>query len=393
MFGRPIPLFNLFGFPIRLDPSWFIVAILLIWSLASTIFPQTYPGLGGAAYWLMGITAAFGLFASIVLHEIGHSVVARHYGIPIRGITLFIFGGVAELEREPASAKAELLISLVGPLVSLLLVGVFGGLTALAALLIGFLPLVAVLFYLATINLMVVLFNLIPAFPLDGGRVLRAGLWKAWGNMRAATRVTAQIGSGFGLFFIGLGIFNVFTGNIIGGIWLGLIGLFLRTIARKSYQQVLVRQALEGEPVQRFMETNPFTVAPGLLVKDVIEQYVYRSDSRLFPVVANGSLVGCVTLNGIKNLSATERATRTVGDVMEACSEAQTIRADADAMEALAQMNGERARLLVVDNGHLRGVVTRRDLMRFFSMQIELGETAQRWQATVTPPQAGNSRP
>jgi Zn-dependent protease len=374
MFGKSIPLFKLFGFPIRLDPSWFIVAIMLVWSLSSFFFPQAYPELSAATYWWMGILAALGVFASIVLHEIGHSVVARRYGISIKGITLFIFGGVAELEDEPASAKAEFLVAIAGPLVSLVLAGVFIGLATLMQGAQALMPAVGVLAYLGTINTIVVIFNLIPAFPLDGGRVLRAGLWRAWGSLRKATRITSRIGSGFGFFFIGLGVVSFFMGDIVGGIWLALIGLFLRGAAGMSYQQLLVRQALEGEPIHRFMTTNPVTVSPSLPLSEMIENYVYRYYYKLFPVVEGSKLVGCITLERIKNLSAEERAERTVGDVAEACTEKNTIRADADAMEALSRMSRDNSRMMVVDDGHLQGIIALRDLMRFFSLKIELEE-------------------
>jgi Zn-dependent protease len=374
VFGKSIPLFKLFGFPIKLDPSWFIVAILLIWSLSSFFFPETYSGLGAAAYWWMGITAAFGLFASIVLHEIGHSVVARHYGIPIKGITLFIFGGVAELQDEPSSAKAEFLVAIAGPLVSVVLALLFFGLATLAQALGGVMGVVGVLSYLGSINTIVVIFNMIPAFPLDGGRVLRAGLWKAWGSLRKATRLTSQIGAGFGFFFIGLGILSFFTVSLVSGLWLVLIGLFLRTAAGMSYQQLLVRQALEGESIHRFMTTDPVTVTPNMSVHDMIENYVYRYYYKLFPVVEGEKLVGCVTLDRLKELSPEERSSRTVGDVAEACSEKNTIRSDADAMEALSRMSKEHSRMMVVDDDRLQGIIALRDLMRFFSLKIELGE-------------------
>lgn len=374
MFGKSIPLFKLFGFPIRLDPSWFIVAILLVWSLSGFFFPQAYPELSAAAYWWMGILAALGVFASIVLHEIGHSLVARHYGIAIKGITLFIFGGVAELEDEPESAKAEFLVAIAGPLVSMLLAGLFIGLATLMQGAPSLLPAMGVLAYLGTINTIVVIFNMIPAFPLDGGRVLRAGLWKAWGSLRKATRITSRIGSGFGFFFIGLGILSFFLGNIVGGIWLALIGLFLRGAAGMSYQQLLVRQALEGEPIRRFMTTDPVTVAPSLPLTEMIENYVYRYYYKLYPVVEGSTLVGCITLERIKSLSAEERAARTVGDLAEACSEQNTIRADADAMEALSRMSRDNPRMMVVDDGRLQGIIALRDLMRFFSLKIELEE-------------------
>jgi Zn-dependent protease len=393
MFGKAIPLFRIFGFPIRLDPSWFIVAILLIWSLSAFFFPQAYPDLSATAYWWMGITAALGLFASVVLHEIGHSVVAQRYGIPIKGITLFIFGGVAELEDEPASAKAEFLVAIAGPLVSVLLVFVFYGLSALAQLLGNFTPVVAVFSYLGTINMIVVIFNMIPAFPLDGGRVLRAGLWKVWGSLRKATRVTSRVGTGFGFFLIGLGILTFFTGNIVGGFWLALVGLFMRGAATMSYQQLLVRQALEGEPIHRFMTTNPVTVPPALSVEEMVENYVYRYYYKMFPVVEDDRLVGCITLDRIKALSPEERGTRTVGELAEACSEQNTIRPDADAMKALSHMSQENPRMMVVEDGQLRGMIALRDLMRFFSLKIELDDESDAGQRAAANQARKEARP
>jgi CBS domain-containing protein len=236
---------------------------------------------------------------------------------------------------------------------------------------------VGVLSYLGTINLIVVVFNLIPAFPLDGGRVLRAALWKAWGSLRKATRITSRIGAGFGIVVIGLGILSFFTGNPVGGIWLALIGLFLRSAAGMSYQQLLMRQALEGEPIHRFMSTDPVTVSPGITVQEMVDNYLYRYYYKLFPVVEGDQLAGCITLERIKDLSADERATLTVGEVAEACSDKNTIRSNADAMEALSRMNQQHSRMMVVDNGHLRGIIALRDLMRFFSLRIELDDEEQ----------------
>jgi CBS domain-containing protein len=266
----------------------------------------------------------------------------------------------------------------------------FAGLAALLRLT-GLTAAVGVFSYLATINTIVVVFNMIPAFPLDGGRVLRAGLWKARGSLRKATRTTSRIGTIFGIVFIGLGVLSFFMGSLVGGIWLALIGLFLRGAAQMSYQQLLVRQALEGEPIHRFMTTDPVTVSPTMSVQEMIENYVYRYYYKLFPVVEGDQLVGCVTLDRIKDLSSDERATRTVGDIAEACSEKNTISSDADAMHALSRMNQDNPRMMVVDNGHLRGIIALRDLMRFFSLRIELGDESetQRGQAAQAEQRSG----
>ncbi len=377
MFGRSFQLFKLFGISIRLDPSWFVVAILLTWSLAAFFFPTAYPDLATSSYWWMGGIAALGLFASVVLHEIGHSLVAQRYGIDIRSITLFIFGGVAELDDEPRSPGAEFLVAIAGPLVSVVLALLFFGLTILNNALAGPASFGGVFAYLARLNTIVVIFNMIPAFPLDGGRVLRAGIWKARGSLRKATRTTSRIGAGFGIGLVVLGILSFFAGGFVGGLWLVLIGLFLRSAAQMSYQQLLVRQALEGEPVQRFMSRRPVTVAPDLSVQDMIDRYVYQYYYKLYPVFEDGRLVGCVTLDEIRAVPEEQRARRTVGDIAETCSDRNTIDANADAMEALSLMNRDNPRLMVVDNGNLQGIIALRDLMSFFSLKMELGDETE----------------
>jgi Zn-dependent protease len=206
MFGPSLKLFTLSGFDVKVDVSWIVIAVLVVWSLAAGLFPVWIEGLQPAVYWYMGIAGAIGLFGSIILHEFGHSIVARKYGIPIRGITLFIFGGVAEMEKEPPTAKSEFLMAIAGPVMSLFLVVVFSALYMAAAAAEVAMSIVAVLAYLAWINAIVVVFNMIPAFPLDGGRVLRSLLWAWKKRLRWATRVASTIGSGFGFVLIGFGI-------------------------------------------------------------------------------------------------------------------------------------------------------------------------------------------
>lgn len=234
MFTSRFKLFNLLGFPIYVDLSWFVIVILITWSLAKRLFPNFYSELSNQQYWMMGLAGALGLFVSIIAHELGHAVVARRFDVPIKGITLFIFGGVAEMEREPPSAKAEFFVAIGGPIVSVVLaigfylLGVLGDPVFVA-------PVAGVLWYLGLVNGLVVGFNLIPAFPLDGGRILRGVLWHVKGNLRWATRITSNLGSTFGLFLIVLGILGLITGNFIGGFWQVLLGIFLRGAAQMSY--------------------------------------------------------------------------------------------------------------------------------------------------------------
>jgi Zn-dependent protease len=256
MFGRGFRLFNLMGFEIRLHSSWLILAVLVIWSLAGGYFPYKFPGYTAADYLLMAAGGLAGLFFSIIIHEFAHSVVARHYGIPMNGITLFIFGGVAEMGDEPPNAKSEFLMAIAGPLTSFLIAAcAFGVGSALAAS--GALGIAAVFSYLAWINTALGLFNLVPAFPLDGGRVLRAAIWAKKGDIVASTRIASGIGSAFGFLLILLGAWNIFRGNLVGGVWYIFIGMFVRNASSMSYRQVLYRREMEMHRGQQVIDVEP----------------------------------------------------------------------------------------------------------------------------------------
>jgi Zn-dependent protease/predicted transcriptional regulator len=374
MFGARLTLFTLLGFEIRVDASWLILAVLLTWSLAQGFFPVYYPGLAPEAYWSMGVVGALGLFASIVLHELAHSVVARRYGMPMRGITLFIFGGVAEMEDEPPTAKSEGLMAIAGPIASYAL-GLAFYLLYLASAGAG-LPeaLTGVLWYLAFINVVLATFNLIPGFPLDGGRVLRSILWAWKNNLRWATRVASGIGGGFGIALIVLGVFNFIAGNVIGGIWWFVLGLFLWGAAKAHYQQVVVREALRGEPVRRFMKTEPVVVPPSVSLERFVQDYVYAFHYKLYPVVENGRLLGCVTIERLKEEPREEWDWRTVGEIMGGCSPDNTVAPNVDVTKALQLMQKTgSSRLLVAAGDRVVGIVALKDLLNYVSLKAELG--------------------
>ncbi|HEX5439144.1 MAG TPA: site-2 protease family protein [Gemmatimonadaceae bacterium] len=374
MFGRRYHLFNLSGFAVSIDASWFLLAILIIWSLATGVFPAYVRGLSAGTYWAMGVAGAVGLFLSIVVHEFFHSVVARRYGLPMKGITLFIFGGVAEMTEEPPSATVEFRMAIAGPIASVL-IGVVCYVLALAGSKFWPLAITAVLDYLALINIALAIFNLIPAFPLDGGRVLRSFLWARWKSLRRATRVASRIGSGFGALLIAAGVVSVLFGDFIQGIWWFILGLFVRSAAASSYQQLLLRRALEGEPVRRFMTPNPVTVAPTTSIRDLVDDYIYRFHFKFFPVVERGRLAGCITTRQVKAIPSDEWSERTVGSVMEHCSPATSVDPDMDAVQALAMMQRSGAsRLLVARDGELAGVITLKDMLDFLATKVELGD-------------------
>jgi len=372
MFGTRIELFKLFGIPIRLDPSWLIVAVLIVWSLATGVFPYMRPGLAPSIYWLMGATGALGLFVSIVIHEWLHALVARRNQIPMRGITLFVFGGVAEMAAEPASARAELRMAAAGPAASIVIAVAGFGLSDAVR---GFwpAPVVLVIEYLALLNGVLAGFNLLPAFPLDGGRIFRAALWTWKKDLAWATRVASRTGSGFSLVFIAAGVVGVLIGNLVTGMWWVLIGLFLRRASTTSYQQVLLRQALAGEPIRRFMTRNPVSVPEQTSVAQLVDSYIYKYHHTLFPVVDDGTLLGCVTAQQVKSVPRAEWTRRTVGSLRAPCGSDNTIGPDTDALEAIAVMRRSgQSRLMVVEGNRLVGIVTLKDLLQFFALKLEL---------------------
>jgi Zn-dependent protease/CBS domain-containing protein len=375
MFGKRMKLFKLLGFEVRLDLSWLVIAVLVTWSLAAGLFPYLYPGLPRETYWAMGVVGALGLFISIVAHEFCHSLVARKLGIPMKGITLFIFGGVAEMGDEPPTARAEFMMAIVGPLSSLAIAAVFYLVYRYGESVGWGAPVNGVIYYIAYINGFLAAFNLLPAFPLDGGRVLRSILWGAKDNLRWATRVSAGIGAAFGLGLIFLGVLQFIGGNVIGGVWMFLIGMFLRNAAQMSYQQVLVRKALEGEPVSRFMNPHPVTVPDSITVAQLVEDYIYKYHYKMFPVMAGEKLVGLITTRQVKEIPREDWDRETIREAISPLTAENTFSPRTDAIKALAQMNQSGiSRMLVVENGRLVGLVTLKDLLDFFSLKVELEE-------------------
>ena len=359
MFGRRMRLFNLLGFEVHIDWSWIIIATLVTWSLADGLFPYLYRNLTKEVYWAMGVAGALGLFGSIIFHEFCHSLVARRFGMPMKGITLFIFGGVAEMGDEPPTAKAEFLMAVAGPVSSIFLSGVFyliyqGGVSVDWPK-----PVNGVLRYLSWINALLAVFNLLPAFPLDGGRILRSILWGTRQDLQWATRVSSGIGSGFGVVLIFLGILSVFRGNVIGGIWWFLIGLFLRGAAQMSYQQLMVRRALEGEHIRRFMNPDPVTVPPTLTVAQLVEDYVCTTISRCFRCWTTGASWAASPPGTSKRSPRSSGSQETVAEMAERCPPEAIIAPDTDAVKALAIMNQTGlSRLLVAENDRLVGILT-----------------------------------
>jgi Zn-dependent protease/CBS domain-containing protein len=373
MFGKSVPIIRLLGFEIKIDPSWIIVLFLMIWSLSLGVFPQYYQGLPSTTYWWMGIFGAIGLFVSIVIHELFHSLVARRFGLSIRGITLFMFGGVAEMTEEPANAKTEFYMALAGPVTSIALGMIFYSTYLIIKRLGVSMGITGIFGYLGIINWALAGFNLIPAFPLDGGRILRSILWWRKKDLRWATRIASRMGEIFGFTLIFLGVFSIFRGSFVGGIWLFLIGMFLQNASQVSMQRLMISKALEGETVRRFMKPDPVTIPDTMTLKEAVEDYIYRYHYKMFPVVRNSKLVGCLTTRDIKVIPKEKWSTQTAGEVSKSCSIDNTIHPDTDATQALSLMNRTgNSRLMVVENDQLIGVITLKDLLQFFSLKMEL---------------------
>ncbi|PWK57984.1 site-2 protease family protein [Roseicyclus mahoneyensis] len=371
MFGHSVKLFTLMGFEIKIDASWLLIAALIVWSLSSGYFPQVLPGLSQSAYLILSITAMLALFASLILHELAHSLVARRYGLGIGGITLFLFGGVAELVDEPKSAASEFWIAIAGPIMSFVLAGLFG----LAALVAGGAGVVGILLgYLASINLVLAVFNLIPAFPLDGGRVLRAWLWQRSGDMLEATRKASGAGTVLAIGLMGLGLFSALSGGGIGGAWLVLIGFFVLNASRGAYQRLLVQDSLKGRRVAELMTPDPWTAHPDMTLADLADRVMMAHAVSFAPVVGDGAVVGYVDAQLMRTIAREEWANTTVGDVMAAvddsCLVAPRMTAE-DALNRLAQ--GPHRKLIVVEGRQLRGVLSLRDLMGHIAVVQALG--------------------
>ncbi|MCH8029676.1 MAG: site-2 protease family protein [Candidatus Dadabacteria bacterium] len=374
MFGRGVRLGRVLGIEIYVDYSWLIIFILLLWSLSGGFFPNRYPGLSRAVYLVLGGASAVLLFVCVLLHELSHSYIAQRSGIPVPRITLFIFGGVAQISEEPRSAKAEFNIAVAGPVCSLALSVLFWAFSQLR-LFSGDVRFVALFEYLAVVNLALVIFNMVPGFPLDGGRILRAYLWDRWGDIKRATYTVSRIGSGFGIVLIVLGGVSVLTGNLIGGIWFIFIGMFLNGAAKSGYRMTVLKDALEGVRVADIMTRRVVTVSPLITLSKLVRDYFYLHIYVSFPVVGEGEeFLGLVSLKSVKDVPQAQWDAKTVGDVMIGASELKTLSPRDEALSALnALMSSEPGRIVVLESGRLVGILSQRDIMTLLAIKTDLG--------------------
>ena len=383
---------TLFGISIHVDWSWVLIFLLVTWNLAGAVFPSLHPDWSVGMNIALGIAASLLFFISILLHELAHSLVAKARGLPVRRITLFFFGGVSNIEREPPSPFTEFLVAIVGPLTSLLLGFGFiwlgrqnvpemeSALRSPTQLLRGLDPLSTMLLWLGPINILLGLFNLIPGFPLDGGRVLRSILWALTKDFRRATRWATIIGQGVGWLMILAGVAMVFGATVpvlgsgtLNGMWLAFIGWFLVQAASQSYQQVVVEDMLEGVPITRLMREPAPAVSPDLPISALVYDHIMQGDDRAFPVVEGDRLLGVVYIENLRELNRSAWDQTTVRQVMVPQNELEIVTPREDAMDAFQKLTQREMRQIpVVQNGRLVGMLRRRDILRWLQVRSEM---------------------
>jgi Zn-dependent protease/predicted transcriptional regulator len=369
MFSNAVKLFSISGFDIKIDPSWLIIFALITWSLSQHYFPTSLPGETGGVYVSIAITATILFFASLLLHELAHAVVARHYGLPIGGITLFLFGGVAEMEAEPRSPEVEFLVAIAGPIMSIALSVSFLFLSWIAAIGEEMTIVASIFSYLATINLILAIFNLVPAFPLDGGRIFRAYMWHRTGNLLRATEIAAKSGILFAFILMGFGVISLFQGAITAAIWQIMIGGFLLVAARSSYQSQLTKVVFDKRTVRDLMKTPPITVEPDVSLADFVKQIVLRNGLSFVPVVENGVLLGHINHALLSGIDRENWPSTRVGDVFAELNASPIVDPDVSIEDLMNKITttGQR-KFLVVKDGKLLGVISLSDLVRHLQL-------------------------
>ena len=366
MFRHTIPVGRVFGIEIDLDYSWFLIFGLLTWILAVSYYPAEFKNWSPAGYWFMGALTAILLFVSVLLHELGHSVVAKRLGIPVPRITLFIFGGVSQIATEPADPSKEFWMAAAGPAVSLVLAAIFWELRLILA---GSPALLALTKYMALLNLILAVFNLIPGFPLDGGRVFRAIVWKASHNFQRATAVATFTGRFFGFSLIFIGVWMALAGDLLNGLWTAFIGWFLESAAASQLQQEIVKNSLAGHRVSEMMSRDCTRVPSDLMLDDLVDKYMLAGGHRCFVVTRGDQTIGLITLSEIAKVPRSSWPSTKIADVMVPSEKLVLTPANAEAWTTVENMarNGV-SQTPVAEDGKIIGVLSRDDLVHYLGV-------------------------
>jgi Zn-dependent protease/CBS domain-containing protein len=378
---------TVFGIKLLVDPSWIFIFLLVTFQLVTQLW-QLHPGWSSALSLLLAIGTALLFFGSVLVHELAHAVVALRQGIPVLNITLFLFGGVANIQREPPSPRAEFLITIVGPIASFLLgvlflalsyiIGGIGSLGATVEVVLARLgPLGTMFVWLGSVNILLAVFNLLPGFPLDGGRVLRSALWAATGNLRKATLWAGRVGQALAWLFIVGGVATVFGARIaliasrpLSGLWLIFIGWFLNNAATQSYRQLLARDLLVGVPVSRVMRADVPAVVPHHSVNQLVHEHIMGTDQHAFPVLRDDQLVGLVCLHDVRRVPRSEWDTTSVQAIMTPADQLIVTSPEEDLADAIERLvRREVGQLPVLHAGHFVGLLRQRDVARWLTMQ------------------------
>ncbi|NQT66295.1 MAG: site-2 protease family protein [Actinobacteria bacterium] len=372
MFRSSIKLFKVFGIEIRLDYSWFIIFALFAYYFGFIYFPSVLPGLNKGLLILITIVTVILFFTSVLIHEMSHSLVARRRGTSVKRITLFIFGGMAQIEKEPETPYSEFIMAIAGPTASFVMGIIFGVVWIFT---VNIAPVREPVKYLAIINIMLGVFNMLPGYPLDGGRVLRSIVWRVTGNLERSTFIASTAGRVIGFMIIAVGIFFIFMGNFLNGIWLAFIGWFIQSSAKMGYRQLIFETSIKGIKVRDVMNENIVNVTKDITIQDLVDDYFMKYRFGRFPVIEDEKtqrFIGVISLHDIKGVSKEEWPKVKIGDIVKSVSESEKVDMSMEISDAIKRMGkNDLGHLAVMYGDKLRGIITKSDVMRFIKIRSE----------------------
>lgn len=372
MFKSSIKLFKVFGIEIRLDYSWFIIFALFAYFFGFIYFPSVLPGINKGLLALITIVTVILFFISVLIHEMSHSLVARRKGISVKRITLFLFGGMAQIEKEPETPYSEFIMAIAGPAASFVIAIIFGVIWIFTG---NIAPIREPVKYLAIINIVLGVFNMLPGYPLDGGRVLRSIIWKVTENLERATFIASTVGRVIGFMIIAVGIFFILTGNFLNGVWLAFIGWFLQSSAQMGYRQIIFETSIKGIKVRDVMNENIVNVTKDITIQDLVDDYFMKYRFGRFPVIEDEKtqrFIGVISLHDIKGVSKEEWAKVKIGDIVKSVSESEKVDMSMEISDAIKKMGkNDLGHLVVMSGDKLRGIITKSDVMRFIKIRSE----------------------